>query len=149
MKSTLFAAALFALGSTGAWAADSCTTQIEAGDQMTYSRASIQVPASCKTFTVELIHSGSLPKNVMGHNWVLTRSTDASAVDAAGMNAGEAKGYLPEGDERIIAHTKMLGGGEKDSVTFDTGALEAGKEYTFFCSFPGHFGSMRGVLQRG
>ena len=41
---------------------------------------------------------------------------------------------------------KAVGGGEKDSVTFKTDVLEAGGDYDFFCSFPGHYAVMRGKV---
>ena len=48
--------------------------------------------------------------------------------------------YIPEGDE-IIAYTKLLGGGDSDTITF-----EAPKKgiYTFICTFPGHWQLMKG-----
>ena len=101
------------------------------------------IDKSCKTFTVELTHSGSLPKNVMGHNWVLTSAADTQAVATDGMAAGLDKNYLKDGDERIIAHTKVIGAGEKDAVSFDVSKLKAGTDYAFFCSFPGHISMMK------
>ena len=49
---------------------------------------------------------------------------------------------LREGDE-VIVYTKLLGGGESDTITFD--APEKGY-YTFLCTFPGHWGLMKGKL---
>ena len=43
----------------------------------------------------------------------------------------------------MIAKTKVLGGGESDSVTFSI--KEAG-EYQYLCSFPGHFALMQGKI---
>ena len=42
--------------------------------------------------------------------------------------------------------TDVIGGGEETAVTFDVKALAAGEDYTFFCSFPGHIGVMKGTL---
>ena len=53
---------------------------------------------------------------------------------------------MPENDKRVIAHTKVIGGGQTTSVTFPTSKLVKGGDYTFFCSFPGHYGQMRGKL---
>ena len=50
--------------------------------------------------------------------------------------------YIPGGNE-TIAHTKMIGGGESDTITFT--APEKGS-YTYICTFPGHYGLMKGVL---
>ena len=82
----------------------------------------------------------------MGHNWVLTKTADYTAVANAGMAAGLDKDYLPVDDKRIIAHTKVIGGGESTSVKFPVSKLTKGGDYTFFCSFPGHYGLMRGKL---
>ena len=45
------------------------------------------------------------------------------------------------------AHTKIIGGGESDSVTFPVAKLAAADSYTFFCSFPGHSSIMKGTLK--
>jgi azurin len=58
---------------------------------------------------------------------------------------GVDKNYLKDGDERVIAHTKIIGAGEKDSVTFDVSKLNAGP-YAFFCTFPGHISMMKGTI---
>jgi azurin len=55
--------------------------------------------------------------------------------------------YLKAGDARVLAATKLLGGGESDSATIDVAKLKAGDAYTFFCSFPGHAALMKGALQ--
>jgi azurin len=95
---------------------------------------------------VNLTHSGSLPKNVMGHNWVLAKEADAQPVATDGIGAGIDKNYLKEGDARVIAHTKVIGAGEKDSVTFDVSKLDAAEKYAFFCTFPGHISMMKGAI---
>jgi len=128
-----------------AWAAD-CAVDIEGNDAMQFNKASIAVPASCKQFTVKLKHAGKLPKTAMGHNWVLTRAADLQGAAADGMAAGAAKNYVKDGDARVIAHTKVIGGGETDAVTFATTALKAGEAYSYFCSFPGHSAIMKGTL---
>jgi azurin len=67
-------------------------------------------------------------------------------VSTAGVSAGLDKDYLPAGDQRVIAHTKIIGGGESTSVKFKTSQLTKGGDYTFFCSFPGHSALMKGRL---
>ncbi len=80
----------------------------------------------------------------MGHNWVLTKTTDMTALANEAAKAGLDKDYLPPGDKRVIAHTKVIGGGQSTSVKFSTSTLTKGGDYTFFCSFPGHYGLMKG-----
>ncbi|MGI4836858.1 MAG: azurin [Janthinobacterium lividum] len=133
-----------------AWADQPCSVDIHGTDQMTYDLTTIKVPASCKKFTVTLQHPGEMPKNVMGHNWVLTKEADMQAVTEAGAKAGEAESYIEKGDQRVLAHTKLIGGGEEDSVTLDTAALKkAGGPLVFFCSYPFHSTMMKGTLTLG
>ncbi|MCY1347681.1 Azurin [compost metagenome] len=141
----LVVASVLALASAPLLAAE-CTVDVQATDQMTFDTKEIKVSKSCKTFTVNLKHVGALAKNVMGHNWVLSKTADAQAIATEGMTAGLDKDYLKADDARIIAHTKMIGGGESDSVTFEVSKLAAGESYEFFCSFPGHVSMMKGTL---
>src|SRR5690606_29858990 len=126
--------------------AQNCEVTIDSNDQMRYDTDRVEVPKSCSEFTVNLTHSGQLPKNVMGHNWVLTKSEDMQGVVSDGVAAGLDNDYLTPNDERVIAATPMIGGGEQTSVTFSVSALQEGQDYTFFCSFPGHSALMKGSL---
>jgi azurin len=132
---------------SGPLLAAECAITVDSTDQMTFDTKDITVSKSCKTFTVKLTHSGSLPKNVMGHNWVLSKDADMRGVASDGMTAGLDADYLKPADSRIIAHTKMIGAGESDSVEFDVSKLSAGEQYAFFCSFPGHIAMMKGTLK--
>jgi len=145
MFAKLVAVSLLTLASSQLMAAE-CKTTIKSTDQMSFDTKAIEIDKSCKTFTVELEHSGQLAKNVMGHNWVLSKEADMQPIATDGLSAGIEKNYLKEGDARIIAHTKIIGGGEKDAVTFDVSKLKADEKYGFFCSFPGHIGMMKGTV---
>lgn len=145
MLRRLAAVALLSLPVAPVWAAE-CSVDIDSTDQMTYSTNAIQVGKSCPQFTVNLKHVGQLPKNVMGHNWVLTRQADMMDVANEGAAAGLDNDYLKADDTRILAHTKLIGGGESASVTFDVAQLQASEQYQFFCSFPGHAALMKGTV---
>ncbi|WP_042955109.1 azurin [Pseudomonas sp. G5(2012)] len=145
MIRTLISASLITLFSGQLLAAE-CSLKVESTDQMTFNYSSIIVDKSCKIFTVELQHTGKLPKNIMGHNWVLSKEADARAIATDGMSAGVEREYLKDGDMRVIAHTKIIGGGERDSVTFVVSKLNVSDKYLFFCSFPGHISMMKGTL---
>jgi azurin len=84
---------------------------------------------------------------VLGHDWVLARSADVAALANAGIAAGFDKGYLPAGDKRVLAATRIVGGGEATTISFSTANLVAGGDYAFFCSYPGHTSMMRGRFQ--
>lgn len=126
-----------------------CGITIEGNDRMQYNTDSIDVPASCSEFTITLNHVGNMPVLAMGHNVVVTDSDNFTAVAADGLAAGADADYVKPDDERVIAATDMIGGGESTSVTFSTSSLDSGSEYTFFCSFPGHSALMRGTLNFG
>lgn len=144
---SLLALGLCAAASGAAMAAPACSVDIEGNDAMQFNKASIEVSKTCKQFTVNFKHAGKLPKAAMGHNWVLAKTADVQAVAADGIPAGVDKAYIKPGDTRVIAHTKVLGPGETDSVSFAVGKLSATEAYTFFCSFPGHSGIMKGTLK--
>jgi azurin len=139
------AVSVLALASGQLLAAE-CSTTVDSTDQMTFATKAIEISKSCKTFTVNLTHSGSLPKEVMGHNWVLSKEDDARGIAMDGMSAGIDNSYLKKGDERVIAYTKVIGAGEKDSVSFDVSKLSPEQKYLFFCSFPGHLAMMKGAV---
>lgn len=139
------AVAVLGLLSTPLLAAE-CATTVEANDMMQFNVKNVDVPLSCKTFTVTLMHTGKLPRNAMGHDWVLTSAADKPGVDADGIKAGLDNDYIKPGDTRVVAHTKMIGGGETTSVSFKPAALKKGTDYVFFCSFPGHAAIMHGTV---
>ena len=122
-----------------------CATTITSNDAMQYDADSIAVPATCTQFTITLKHAGTMAVNVMGHNLVIAKESDMAGIAADGMAV--APEHVKPDDARVIAHTKMLGGGESASVTFDVAKLKDGGPFKFFCSFPGHLSLMQGSLQ--
>lgn len=149
MKRSWYALALLGLFAAPTWAANTCSATIDSNDAMQFMQKSIEVPKTCAQFTVTLKHVGKLPKTAMGHNWVLSRSADSAGVITDGIAAGAAADYVKPKDARVIAHTKLIGGGESASVTFKVASLKAGENYAFFCSFPGHAALMKGTLVLG
>ena len=123
-----------------------CEAVIVSDDAMKFDPKEIQVKSSCKQYKITLKHEGKMPKSAMGHNVVLSKSADKDGILADGQTAGEANNYVKAGDERVIAHTKLLSGGEQDSVTFDVSKLAKGEAYEYYCSFPGHYATMNGKL---
>ena len=137
-----------AISATPAFAR-SCAITLEANDRMQFSQPQLQVPADCSEVNLTLKHTGKMPMMAMGHNWVLTRTADVQAVATAGMRAPVADSYLPKGDARVLAFTPVIGGGQSTQIKFSTSRLTRGADYTFFCSFPGHWSMMKGKLLFG
>ena len=130
------------------WSAEgSCQQVIEGNDMLQFNLKEMVVSANCKEVTVTLKHTGAMPANVMGHNWVLTNNTDFMPVAQAGGVAGIENNYVPVGDQRVLAATTIIGGGQETSVTFSIDSLVVGDDYTFFCSFPGHYAIMKGAFK--
>lgn len=148
MIRSLFAIALLGLVATPALAAE-CKATVESTDAMQFTTKTLSVPASCKQFTITLKHIGKLPRKVMGHNLVLGKTADLGAINADGMKAGLASQYVKPGDSRVIAASKLIGGGESTTVNIPVGKLKAGESYSYFCSFPGHSALMKGTLSLG
>ena len=124
-----------------------CEINVEVNDTLQFSTPSIEVEASCESVTINLTHSGQLPAAAMGHNWVLSTDADLNDIAMAGMSAGLEGNYLPADDERVIAATPIIGGGESASVSFSIAGLDPNQSYTFFCSFPGHWSVMKGTFK--
>lgn len=114
---------------------------IEADDNMRYNKKKIVVKGGEKV-KLTLKHTGKMGKDVMGHNIVILKKGTKLSEFGTKANAAKDTEYIPaDMKDAIIAHSKMIGGGEEITIEFD--APEAG-EYDFLCSFPGHFALMKG-----
>lgn len=129
-----------------ATASAECTTEITSDDAMKFDPKEITIKSSCTQYSIVLKHVGKMPKAAMGHNVVISKTADKDGILSDGAAAGAAGDYLKAGDSRVIAHTKLIGGGETDTVTFDVSKLTKGEAYEYFCSFPGHYAQMNGKL---
>lgn len=119
------------------------TVKLQVGDNIQYSTNRIEVKSGAPV-EVTLEHTGKLAKEAMGHNFVLLKKgTDMNAFANAAMGAVE-NGYIPPNmADAVIAHTKLVGGGESDTITFPA---PAPGEYVYLCTFPGHYMNMNGKL---
>ena len=137
---TILSAALFQIS-----AAEETKVEITGNDQMQYNIKAFEVTEGEKV-VLSFKHIGQLPAVAMGHNVVILQKGTVIPAFSAKCAPAKDNGYIPEDDESkkaIIAHTKMLGGGESDEITF---TAPAAGEYPFICTFPGHFAIMQGVM---
>ncbi len=139
---SFFAAGLLALTSLSAQSA--CDFTIEVNDTLKFPIKEMVAESTCEAINVTITHTGKMPKTTMGHNWVLSKTQDIQAIAMDGVNAGLDNNYLKPDDTRVLAHTKIVGSGESDSISFSPGSLTPGEDYSFFCSFPGHWAVMVG-----
>jgi azurin len=120
---------------------DTAFLTIEGNDLMQYNLDKLEVYEG-QVVKLTLEHVGGMSVEAMGHNWVLlTPGTDKATFGAAAVSARETS-YIPQDmTDKVIANTKVIGGGESTSVIFD--APKTGF-YDYLCSFPGHWGVMQG-----
>ncbi|MFI5306089.1 MAG: plastocyanin/azurin family copper-binding protein [Polyangiales bacterium] len=111
-------------------------------DLMRYSATRIELKAGDK-LKLELKNAGALPKEVMGHDFVLLKpGSDVTAFAAKAMGA-KTTDYIPADAAEMLAHTKLLGPGESDTIEV---TLPGPGTYPYLCTFPGHVGLMNGQL---
>ena len=114
-------------------------------DTMKYSVSTIEASPG-QPIIIELKNEGSLPKDAMGHNWILLKAgTDAAAYDKAASLA-KSENYQPKAlAGQVLASIALLGPKERAVTSFN--APTAPGTYTFLCTFPAHFAAgMKGTL---
>ena len=119
--------------------------EITGNDQMKFDVTAIEAKPRQKV-TVTLKNAGTMPKVSMGHNFVLLAQDQdpAKFVEASQTSMG-TEFIAPDLKGKVLAHTKLLGPGESDTISF-AAPRQAGT-YTYICSFPGHFAiGMKGTL---
>ncbi|MDO4729028.1 MAG: azurin [Bacteroidota bacterium] len=117
--------------------------ELEGDDNMKFNKTAFSVPVGQKV-TLKLTHTGKQPITSMGHNFVLLKKGVAAADFGQKAVTAAQTQYIPvEEKDNVIAHTKVIGGGESDTIEF---TIEEAGEYEFLCSFPGHYGVMNGKI---
>lgn len=112
-------------------------------DDMKYDKTLFKVKAGQKV-TLDFKNVGKQPAAAMSHNVViLQQGTDVQKFGEAAIPAASTGHIPPSMTDDVIAHTKLLGPGESDQITF---TLPDPGVYDFICSFPGHFGTMNGKI---
>lgn len=114
--------------------------ELSSNDQMKFDKNELTVYEG-QNVTLTLIHTGKLEKTAMGHNFVLLqKDVDVAEFAEKAMESADTE-YVPVDSKDVIANTKLIGGGETTSITFV--APKKGT-YDYICSFPGHYGIMKG-----
>lgn len=124
----------------------SCQARISANDTLRFTPSVIEVPHTCERYVVIFRHDGLLPKRASPRNWVLTRADQVQAVVREAEIAGEKGQWLKADDDRIIAHSAVLGRDESQRIEFSTERLDPQAEYVFLSTIPGVSPVLRGKL---
>ena len=145
LATTLLVLGLFAASQARAAEGAIHEVAIAANDQMKFSVTEIKATPG-EAIHVRLTNTGTMPKQVMGHNWVLLKAGQdpVAYANAAAPAAGE--NYEPKAlAERVIASIPLLGPKKEGEVTFMAPATPG--IYYYLCSFPAHCqAGMRGKL---
>ncbi len=117
--------------------------KLEGRDNMTYNKTLFKVKAGQK-ITLDFKNVGKLPAAAMSHNvTILKPGTDVQAFGTSAVSAPAPDHIPPSMKDDDLVHTKMLGPGQSDQITF---TLPDPGVYDFICTFPGHFGTMHGQI---
>jgi azurin len=125
--------------------AEDAKIEITGNDQMQFNIKAFEVTEGQKV-VLSFKHIGQLPAAAMGHNVVILKPGTVIPAFSGKCATAKDNQYIPTDEESaklIVAHTKMLGGGQSDEVTFTAPAAGSNP---FICSFPGHFAIMQGVM---
>jgi azurin len=118
---------------------------LTAGDTMKFNTTTLEA-APGEPLDVVLTNIGTVPVEVMGHNWILLKAgSDALAFSNAASVAKDT-GYIPPSlKDEIIVHIDLLGPRKSGEVRFNAPTVPG--SYPFLCSFPGHCAAgMKGAL---
>lgn len=118
---------------------------IIANDTIKFSITQIEASPGQKVH-VELRNEGTLPKESMGHNWILLDSDGEAMPYAMAAISARSVAYMPkELSSHVLAFIPLLGPKEVGDTTFEA-PVKPGR-YPFICSCSGHsMAGMRGEL---
>jgi len=121
------------------------TIEITVNDQMKYDVATINAKPG-ETIKIKLKAAGSMPKNIMAHNFVVLKKTADVNAFVTKANTSNTTGYMPPDlKTQVIAASGLIGNGETTEITFK--APPAAGSYPYLCTFPGHYAAgMKGTL---
>lgn len=143
--SALFLLMCTFLLSTNTFAQDVKVIKMEGHDNMRFSKEKITASPGQK-ITVELTIITKFPAAAMSHNFVLMKQSADEKAFAMSSAKYKTNQYIdPNKKDQVIAHTDMGSAGQTVKVTFI--APKKPGEYTYLCTFPGHYISgMKGTL---
>jgi azurin len=116
---------------------------LKANENMRFDKELFRVRAGKKILLI-LKNTSAKSATSMAHNVVILKSGVDIADFADIAHNAKTEQYVPSSlDSLIIAHTRLVGGGDADQVEF---VISKPGVYDFICSFPGHWGTMQGKI---
>jgi azurin len=119
------------------------SVQLQANDNMRFDKELFRVRAG-KKISLIFKNTGAKSAASMAHNVVILQSGVDMADFADIARNAKTEQYVPSSlDSLMIAHTRLVSGGDSDQVEF---ICPKPGIYDFICSFPGHWGTMQGKI---
>jgi azurin len=119
------------------------SVKLQANETMRYDRELFRVRAG-KKISLIFKNTGAKSAASMSHNVVILKNGVDIADFADVAHNAKNEQYVPSSlDSLMIAHTRLVGGGDSDQVEF---IIPKPGVYDFICSFPGHWGTMQGKI---
>ncbi len=107
------------------------------GNKMAYLTKEFRVSSGQE---VTLVMNNTATSPAMKHNILIL--SDSKKVQEVGQLSMKEADYIPD-HPAIIASTPMANPGEQTQVTF---TAPSKGEYTYICTFPGHYFMMQGTM---
>lgn len=144
-KLQIFAPLLLLVSLTGVNAGQVQKVTIKGYDSMKFDVTKIEAHPGEK-LTVTLKNEGTVPKEAMGHNWILLNASADAAAYANAAAKAKSENFAPKSmAKQVIASIPVLGPKESASTTFSAPSTPG--TYVYLCTFPGHYqAGMKGVL---
>jgi azurin len=119
------------------------TIQLQANENMRFDKELFKVHTG-KKITLIFENTSVSVNTSMSHNVVILKPGIDLADFADAARNSQNEQYVPSSViSLIIAHTKLVAGGQSDQVEF---TISLPGVYPFICSFPGHWGTMQGKV---
>jgi azurin len=116
---------------------------LKANDNMRFDKELFRIRAG-KKISLIFKNTGAKSAASMTHNVVILKNGVDIADFADIAHNAKTEQYVPSSlDSLIIAHTRLVSGGDSDQVEF---IIPKPGVYDFICSFPGHWGTMQGKI---
>jgi azurin len=119
-----------------------CEITVETTSMTAFKVSEISVNKSCIDVKINFTNLAA-----MKHSLVITKTSDMPNVIKDGISSGPAKAYLRDSDERIVASSPLISRGQTASMTMKMSGIDTNESYSYFCSFPGHAYTMKGILK--
>ena len=119
------------------------TIELQANENMRFDKEMFKIKIG-KKISLTFKNTGAPSNTAMEHNVVILKKGTDIADFADAVHNAKNEQYVPSSvGSLVIAHTKLVSGGDSDEVDF---TISQPGIYDYICSFPGHWGTMQGKI---